>query len=98
MGRGSATGKVVDDATWKAFLNDTVTPRFPDGLTVLDAYGQWRNPDGVIEREPSNVLIVLVPPSDGPMRSMNEIADEYKTRFNQGAVLKTTSDACVEFR
>ena len=43
MGRSNQTGEVVDDAAWATFLGDTVTPRFPDGLTVFDARGQWRD-------------------------------------------------------
>ena len=39
------------DAAWDAFLADTVTPRFPDGLTVLDARGQWRDSEGLIGKE-----------------------------------------------
>jgi hypothetical protein len=31
----------ISDAQWRAFLDKEVTPRFPDGLTVFDAYGQW---------------------------------------------------------
>ncbi len=31
----------ITEAQWRAFLDKEVTPRFPDGLTVLDAYGQW---------------------------------------------------------
>ncbi|MCD7097483.1 DUF3574 domain-containing protein [Stenotrophomonas sp. MMGLT7] len=31
----------IGEAQWRAFLDKEVTPRFPDGLTVLDAYGQW---------------------------------------------------------
>lgn len=32
---------IVSEAQWRAFLDKEVTPRFPDGLTVFDAYGQW---------------------------------------------------------
>ena len=32
---------VISDAQWRTFLDKEVTPRFPDGLTVFDAYGQW---------------------------------------------------------
>lgn len=32
---------VISEAQWRAFLDREVTPRFPDGLTVFDAYGQW---------------------------------------------------------
>ncbi|MBP3984540.1 DUF3574 domain-containing protein [Pseudoxanthomonas helianthi] len=31
----------IGEAQWRAFLDKEVTPRFPDGLTVFDAYGQW---------------------------------------------------------
>ncbi|MDF2817836.1 MAG: hypothetical protein K0S73_1776 [Stenotrophomonas rhizophila] len=31
----------IGEAQWRDFLDKQVTPRFPDGLTVFDAYGQW---------------------------------------------------------
>jgi hypothetical protein len=31
----------ISEVQWRAFLDKEVTPRFPDGLTVFDAYGQW---------------------------------------------------------
>ena len=34
----------VTEARWSRFLADEITPRFPDGLTVVDASGQWRAP------------------------------------------------------
>ena len=98
MGRGNADGEVVDDAAWDAFLADTATSRFPDGLTVLDAYGQWRNLEGVVERERSKVLVVLAPPGEEPLSLIREVSDDYKRRFGQDAVLQATSDACVAFR
>src|SRR5690606_41197674 len=36
-------GAPVTEAEWAAFLDEKVTPRFPDGLTVLTGNGQWRN-------------------------------------------------------
>ena len=97
MGRSDQQGEVVDDAAWEAFLNDTVTPRFPDGLTVLDAQGQWRNAEGRILSERSKLLVILTPPdSDGP-RLLDEISAEYERRFNQESVLQVVSEACVAF-
>ncbi|WP_313229224.1 DUF3574 domain-containing protein [Stenotrophomonas acidaminiphila] len=50
----------ISDAQWRAFLDREVTPRFPDGLTVFDAYGQWlfRGAAGP-ERLRTKVLVVL---------------------------------------
>ena len=73
-------------------------PRFPDGLTVLDAYGQWRNLEGVVEKERSKVLVVLAPPGEEPLSLIHEVSDEYKRRFDQDAVIQATSAACVAFR
>ena len=97
MGRSNQSGEVVDDAAWASFLEDTVTPRFPDGLSVLDAQGQWRDSGGVIQKERSKLLVILAPPGDDGARLINEVSHEYKRRFDQESVLRVVSDACVSF-
>ena len=97
MGRNSQSGEVVDDAAWTSFLRNSVTPRFPDGLTVLDAQGQWRDSQGLVRKERSKLLVVLVPPGDDGKRLIREVSDEYKRRFGQESVLRVGSDACVTF-
>jgi hypothetical protein len=42
---------VVTPEEWAAFLAKSVTPRFPAGLTVWQASGQWRNESGGVVRE-----------------------------------------------
>jgi len=50
----------IDDTRWRAFLDKEVTPRFPDGLTVFDAYGQWLfRGDAEPNRLRTKVLVVL---------------------------------------
>jgi starvation-inducible outer membrane lipoprotein len=39
FGRNIPTGGEVSDAQWRQFLDEVVTPRFPDGLSVLDVHG-----------------------------------------------------------
>ena len=97
MGRSNQTGEVVDDAAWAMFLGDTVTPRFPDGLTVFDARGQWRDSEGQINRERTKVLVILAPPGEDGPRLIGEISDEYKRRFDQQSVLQVVYDTCVTF-
>ena len=87
----------MDDDAWDAFLGDTVTPRFPDGLTVLDGAGQWRGSEGTIQKERSKLLVILAPPGDDGMRLIDEISEEYERRFNQESVLRTVNDSCVSF-
>ena len=97
MGRSSQSVEVVDDAAWSAFLEEAVTPRFPDGLSVFDARGQWRDSEGLIQRERSKLLVILAPPGDDMMNLIDEVSDEYKRRFNQESVLRVVTDACVSF-
>src|SRR5258707_8051902 len=44
FGRSIAGHLRVGEAAWSRFLAREITPRFPDGLTVLDAAGQWPGP------------------------------------------------------
>ena len=97
FGRNRGGVEVVSDAEWRAFLAEEVTPRFPDGLTVVDAAGQWRGPSGTIERERTKVLLVLAAPGAEGMRRTGEIAEAYKHTFGQGAVLRVVGSACASF-
>ena len=87
----------MNDAAWDTFLEEAITPRFPDGLTVLDAQGQWRGSDGQIQKERSKLLVILAPPGDDPQRRIDEISVEYERRFQQESVLQVTSPACISF-
>jgi hypothetical protein len=90
FGRNIPTGETVSEADWQKFVDEVVTPRFPDGLTVLDADGQWRGKDGSIAREESKVIVLLYPRKQ--RKEMNakieEIRGEYKRRFAQEAVMR----------
>lgn len=97
MGRSGPGGEVVDDSAWEGYLRESVTPRFPDGLTALDARGQWRDGDGVVQRERSKVLVILAPPGDDVMGRIDEAIGEYKRRFSQESVLLVVEDTCVAF-
>jgi Protein of unknown function (DUF3574) len=90
-------GGSVSDDEWNAFMGEVVTPRFPDGLTVWRAEGQWRGRDGAIVREPVMIIEVLHPYDAIFDRKMEEIADEYRARFRQEAVLRVTMPARMDF-
>src|SRR5690242_7958401 len=63
FGRNREGREIVSDSAWTVFLRDEVTPRFPEGLTVLQSRGQWRDSTGHIEREAGYVLTLLHPAS-----------------------------------
>ena len=92
LGRGGKS-----DAQWRQFLAREVTPRFPDGLTVYDTYGQWRDPKrNMIVREKSRVLRIIVPP-DAPHDKIAAVAEAYKQQFRQKSVGIVMRPACVSF-
>ena len=96
FGMRKPDGALVGEAEWQAFVDSVVTPRFPDGLTVLAGYGQWRSGDGALVREPSRVLILVH--QGGPVveRRIREIAAIYSRRFQQEAVMRVRSPASAE--
>ena len=72
FGRSQGDREVVSEEDWRAFLADEVTPRFPNGLTVLDAARQWRAGSGAIVRERTKLLLVLAEPGTDAMRRTDE--------------------------
>jgi hypothetical protein len=97
LGRGLAGGGEVTEPEWRRFVDDEVTPRFPDGLTIFDARGQWRG-DGVIERENSKVLRLLAFGAADVDARLDAVMDAYLKRFHQRSVLRYDTMGCYLFR
>src|SRR5690242_11047016 len=88
----------VSETQFLNFLDREITPRFPDGLTVYDARGQYRDSErNRIVREPSKVVMIVLPGHPEDMARLNEIADAYKKRFRQQSVGILLRPACVSF-
>jgi hypothetical protein len=97
FGRNRPDGGVVSEGDWQGFLDEVVTPRFPNGLTVVHADGQWRGQSGAVERERAEVLTVLHGGTEVTRKAMSEVIGEYKRRFGQEAVLRERLAACASF-
>ena len=95
-GHESLTPASEDD--WAAFVATEITPRFPDGLTVLTGYGQWRDSAGVLVKETSRLLLIWYPPAADADTRIEAIRAAYKARFGQDGVLRADEPlACVAF-
>jgi uncharacterized protein DUF3574 len=98
FGTSRPDGTTVTDKRFERFLDEAVTPRFPDGLTLLTGLGQFKNSNGVIIQERSKVLILLYPLDDGGASNRIEaIREIYKQTFQQESVLRVDSRAGVSF-
>lgn len=86
----------LTDAEWAEFAAQVITPNFPDGFTVFDGNGQWRNPQtGRIGHEPTKILLVAVKRSPDLAGQLTAVIDAYKTRFHQQSVAIVTRDSCA---
>ena len=99
FGRNVKARAPVTEAEWARFMADTVTPAFPDGLTVLEGKGQWRNAAGQISREDSKVLLLVLPGQDQSAASarLAPVTATWKARFAQESVLTVFHQGCAAF-
>jgi len=93
----SRRGTPVSVKDWKNFLDREVTPRFPDGLSIVEAQGQWRNGAGHLTHERSHLVLIYYTPEAGSDAKIEAIRAAYKTRFQQESVLRADSRSCVSF-
>lgn len=98
FGRNIGDRLGVTDKAWARFVNKDIAPRFPDGLTIQDAAGHWRDSaTGRLVREPSKILTLLTGQDPASLAKIHELADIYKKRFKQQAVAIVLRPACVGF-
>jgi hypothetical protein len=97
FGRNTPGGVELSDSAWQQYVDEILTPRFPAGLTIWDAAGQWRGASGKVERERSKVLTLLHSGDERSDRLVAEAVGEYKRRFTQEAVLRERVTTCSRF-
>ena len=95
FGRDKQGGGEVSKAEWATFLADTVTPRFPAGLSVLNVEGQARESSGRIVRERTKLLVVIVFDAPAHQGRVREIVQAYNGRFGQHGVFWSEHPVCA---
>lgn len=90
FGMNKKDGGKVSEAEWDSFLETDVTPRFPDGFTVLEGSGQYKDSAGTIVREESRVLVLFYPKKqrESVNPKIEELRAAYKKQFQQESVLR----------
>jgi hypothetical protein len=98
FGRDIGNRVGVSQAAWRGFVAREITPRFPDGLTIIDAAGQWRDrASGRIVREPSKLVVIVLPGKTDDAARLDAVVSAYKRRFRQQSVGVVVQSACVLF-
>ena len=92
-GRGPVTNN-----EWADFAATVLTRQFPDGFTVSDGEGQWRDPvSKAVVHEQSKIVTVAAPHSPALMRKLTDVMSTYRTRFHQQSVGIVTRSVCAAF-
>jgi hypothetical protein len=92
FGRNIAGGGEVSETDFQTFLNNTIIPLFPDGLTVFDAEGQYRNSSGILIKEKSKNASLFFRDTLQNRNSIYNIVSQYTQQFNQESVLQVVDD------
>ena len=85
----------VSELEWQIFLRDEVTRRFPEGLTVWGAEGQWQGSVGSIDHEQSKVLLLVHADTAAARQSVQAVIAAYRKTFEQQSVLWESARVCV---
>lgn len=88
----------VNDSEWQSFVDNVITPRFPEGLSMYPVAGQYLQGMMVgLIKEKSYDVVLLHDGTDGPSQAIEQIRTTYKTQFNQESVLRLDTAVCVSF-
>ena len=88
----------VSETEWRSFLDREVTSRFPDGLSVLDVYGQWQGKNQTTpERLRSKMLIIDYPDTAENRAKIEAIRAAWKQKTGDQSVMRVTEPADVSF-
>ncbi|WP_310413697.1 DUF3574 domain-containing protein [Chamaesiphon sp. OTE_8_metabat_110] len=97
FGLRKPNGIEVNNAEFQRFLDREVTPRFPDGFTVISGQGQFKDARGAILQERSKLLILLYPIAATSSQQIEQIRKAYITAFQQQSVLRADNLSCAAF-
>lgn len=88
----------ISEIRWRTFLDKEVTTRFPDGLSVLDVYGQWQGKNQTSpERLHSKMLLIEHPNTHENREKIEAIRAAWKQLTGDQSVLRVTMPADVSF-
>jgi hypothetical protein len=98
LGLADDVNSGISEQDWRAFLDREVTPRFPDGLSVVDVYGQWQGKQQKApERLRSKMLVIDYPDTAQNRAKVEAIRAAWKQKTGDQSVLRVTQPADVSF-
>ena len=97
FGMSRSAGADISELEFQRFVDEHVTPRFPEGLTIVTGNGRFKDARGNLVQETSKLLVVLYPFGGQRSQQIEEIRSAYRARFQQQSVLRIDEMQCVSF-
>jgi hypothetical protein len=98
FGMSKPDGGTVSERAWLAFVDAEIAPRFPEGFSVIDGAGYWRDrATAKTISEKSKVVVRLHPANDDADAAIHAIAAAYKAQFTQDSVIRVDRPVCAQF-
>ena len=97
FGRNIGGQPDITERQWLEFVTRELTARFPDGLTMIDGLGQWRDSGGAIVREPAKIVIIVTANDASVGERVAAATAAYKLRFQQTSVGVVMQPVCAAF-
>jgi hypothetical protein len=90
FGRHYSAEKEVTEHQFAEFISSYITPAFPAGMTVYDAYGQMQHSSGEIIKQKTKVVLLVHQNSKADDEAIQDIILTYKARFGNPQVMLLT--------
>ena len=90
FGRNISAGGEISEQQFTEFLSNEVTPAFPAGMTVYDAYGQMQHSNREIVKQKTKVVVLVHKNSKADDDAINKITTAYRSKFGNPQVMLLT--------
>jgi len=98
MGLSRSGSGAVSKHDWDKFVAENFVSRFPNGFTIVETTGYWRDKNTkATVYENGKLIVILHEATPGKEMMINEIAETYRSRFDQQSVLISSNRANVRF-
>lgn len=88
----------LSDPEWSGFAASVLSKELPDGFTVTDGDGEWRDPaTQTVTRERTKIVMVAVTGSPDIAVRISRVRDAYSRMYRQTSVGILSYDACGHF-
>lgn len=92
---GAGAPVAPGDRDLRRFVDQEITPRFPDGVTVVDGGGQWKGSGNRLIRQASKVVLVVLPAGGDSQGKVEAVRTAYRSKFRQDPPVVLPPPACV---